>query len=104
MESMAWLKVGTLSDLPENTVMEVSVGEEMYAICNAGGTIRALSGTCLHQGGPLGQGQVADGRLICPWHAWEYDCRTGENCDDASERIATYEVKVEGNEILLLVP
>ena len=101
---MPFIKVATLPEVPADSVVEVSVGENLYAICNVQGTIRALSGVCLHQGGPLGQGQVADGRVVCPWHAWEFDCRTGENCDDPAERVPTYEVRVEGQDILLQVP
>jgi nitrite reductase/ring-hydroxylating ferredoxin subunit len=104
MESMRFVKVGALYDVPENSVIEVSVGDQLYAICNVRGDLHALSGTCLHQGGPLGQGQVSDGRLMCPWHAWEYDCRTGECIDDPTQRVPTYEVKVEGDDILLRVP
>lgn len=101
---MAYVKVGSLSDLPENSVREVTVGEDVYAICNIEGSIHALSGYCLHQGGPLGQGNIVDGRVVCPWHAWEFDVRTGENVDDPFQCVAKFEVKVEGSDILLLVP
>ena len=101
---MPFVKVATLADVPENCVFEVSVGENQFAICNVDGTITALSGVCLHQGGPLGQGTVADGRVVCPWHAWEFDCRTGENSFNPGECVATYPVKVEGSDILLQVP
>lgn len=101
---MPFVKVAVLSDVPAESVTEVSVGENFYALCNSEGTVRAYTGVCPHQGGPLGQGQLADGRLICPWHAWEFDCRTGENCDAPSERLASFEVKVEGDDILLQVP
>ena len=104
MENMPLIKVGKLSELPDNSVMEVTVGEQCYAVCNVRGTLHALHGECLHQGGPLGQGQVADGRIICPWHAWEYDCRSGENIDDPTARVATYPVHAEGDDILLQVP
>ncbi|MBZ5575829.1 MAG: Rieske (2Fe-2S) protein [Acidobacteriia bacterium] len=101
---MPFVKVASLSDLPVDSVIEVTLGDNLYALCNDRGTIRALSGVCAHQGGPLGQGQIANGRLMCPWHAWEFDCRTGENCDDPGARVATFEVRLEGNEILLQVP
>jgi nitrite reductase (NADH) small subunit len=101
---MPFVKVATLAEVPENSVIEVSVGNDCYAICNAAGSISALSGVCLHQGGPLGQGNVEDGRLICPWHAWEYDCRTGANIDDPSTSVPVYPVKVEGSDILIQVP
>jgi nitrite reductase/ring-hydroxylating ferredoxin subunit len=37
----------------------------------------ALDNHCPHQGGPLGDGQLENGFLICPWHAYEYDPVTG---------------------------
>ena len=101
---MPFIKVARLSEVPPESVIEVSVGETLYAICNVEGDICALSGVCLHQGGPLGQGTVAEGRVVCPWHAWEYDCRTGENSFEPGQRVATYPVKVEAGEILLQVP
>jgi nitrite reductase/ring-hydroxylating ferredoxin subunit len=101
---MPFVKVATLADVPENSVFEVSVGEDLFAICNVDGTITALSGVCLHEGGPLGQGNIADGRVVCPWHGWEFDCHTGANSFDSSECVTTYPVKVEGSDILVQVP
>ena len=101
---MPFVKVATLADVPENSVTEVSVEGNYYAICNVRGSIHALSGVCNHQGGPLGQGQIADGHLICPWHAWEFDCRTGANCDAPGGGVATYPVRLEGDEILVQGP
>ena len=101
---MRLVKVGNLSDLPPDSVMEANVEGECYAVCNLGGEIRALSGTCLHVGGPLGQGNIVDGRLVCPWHMWEYDCRTGEYDRSSVQRLETFEVKVEGGDIFLQIP
>ena len=101
---MPFLKVARLSDLALDSVTEVLVDEYPYAICNTGGEIRALSGICIHQGGPLGQGQIHDGRVICPYHMWEFDCRTGEYDYDPAKRVATFEVRVEGDDVFLMVP
>src|SRR5215831_9902162 len=98
---MPFVKVGQVSSLEPDSVLEVLIGREPYAVCNVGGTIRALSGVCLHRGGPLGQGQIHDGRVVCPYHMWEFDCATGEYDYDPTMRVATYEVKVEGDDILL---
>jgi|SRR5579883_29089 nitrite reductase/ring-hydroxylating ferredoxin subunit len=101
---MPFIKVATLGEVPPDSVIEVSVGENLYAICNINGEIHALDGICPHQGGYLGQGNVADGRLICPWHGWEFDCRTGENCLAPGEAVPTYPVAIQGSDILLQVP
>jgi nitrite reductase/ring-hydroxylating ferredoxin subunit len=41
--------------------------------------------------------------VICPWHQWEYNVRTGEVMGDSSLKIATYAVQVEGDDIKVAV-
>ena len=101
---MAWVPVATLSQLTAGSVIEASRGDEFYAICNVGGQIHALSGICPHRGGPLGQGAINGRSLTCPWHAWEFDCRTGAHDYNPSVRIATFPVRIEGDSILIDIP
>jgi nitrite reductase (NADH) small subunit len=101
---MPFVKVAQLSALPPDSVTEVLLDGQPYAICNVGGQVRALSGICIHRGGPLGQGQVHDGRVVCPYHLWEFDCETGEYDYDPTKRVPTFEVKVEGDDILVQLP
>lgn len=103
-ESVPLIAVGKLAGFPADSVTEVLVADYPYAICNVGGALRALSGVCIHRGGPLGQGQIHDGRVVCPFHMWEFDCATGEYDYDPTKRVATYEVKLEGEEVFLQVP
>ncbi len=98
---MALVKVGTVSELAPGSVMPAYVGENSYAICNVGGELHALDGICPHAGGPLGEGALHGYTLVCPWHAWEYDCRTGANDFDPGIAVSTFPVKVEGGDILL---
>ena len=99
---MAFVKVGEISKLPPGSVMEALVGDGTYAICNAGGEIYALDGICPHSGGPLGQGALHGTTLVCPWHAWEFDCR--DNGIDGGFWIAKFPVKIVGDDILVDVP
>src|ERR1700683_3471472 len=101
---MPFVNVGPLVELPPDSVKEALVGGYPYAICHVGGEVRALSGICPHSGGPLGQGQIHDGRVVCPYHLWEFDCRSGEYDFDPALRVATYEVRGQGGDILLPVP
>jgi len=101
---MAWTKLATIRELPTDSVIEVEHQDSLYAICNAGGEIRALSGVCPHQGGPLGQGTVIRGLLVCPWHMWEFDSVNGACLVDESLRIPTYRVKVEDEAVLVELP
>ncbi len=98
---MALVKVATLSDLESDPLIEVMVGADAYALCKVDGAIYALNGVCPHQGGPLGQGMLTGTSIMCPWHAWEFDCRTGKSSEDPDETVATYPVKIEGNDVLI---
>jgi nitrite reductase/ring-hydroxylating ferredoxin subunit len=100
---MAYVKVGNLSTLPPDSVMEAVVGLNSYAICNIQGQLYALDGTCPHAGGPLGQGMLTGNALMCPWHAYEFDPVTGENLDNPLMRVEKVPVKVEGDDILIEV-
>jgi nitrite reductase/ring-hydroxylating ferredoxin subunit len=42
--------------------------------------------------------------VVCPWHAWEWNCATGENDMDPSKKVATCEVKIESGNVLLNLP
>jgi len=101
---MSFVKVGSLSALPAGSVMEAESGGSTYAICNFNGELRAYAGECPHAGGPLGQGTIEGNRLVCPWHAWEYDCLTGVNDYDESVKLDSFPVKVDGDDILIDVP
>ena len=100
---MPFVKVGAVSMLPPDSVMEAVVGESCYAICNVVGELHALEGICPHAGGPLGQGNMVGDALMCPWHAYEFDARSGENLDNPLMRVAKVPVKVEGDDILIEV-
>ena len=101
---MPLVKVAQLSQLPPDSVTEVAVNGGTYALCRVNGRVTAMDGVCPHRGGPLGQGQLHNGRVMCPWHAWEWDCQTGANDFDPTKKAATFEVHVEGDDVLLAVP
>jgi nitrite reductase (NADH) small subunit len=100
---MPFVKVGTVSELPPGYVMPADVGGNSYAVCNVGGELHALDGICPHAGGPLGEGALHGYTLVCPWHAWEFDCRTGANDFDPDIVVPILGVKIEGDDILLEV-
>jgi nitrite reductase (NADH) small subunit len=101
---MPFTKALDAAELPPDSVAEAHINGNAYAICNLGGELRAFDGVCPHAGGPLGEGNLVDGNLVCPWHAWEYDCRTGVNTFDDSCVLTSFPVKIEGGDILIDVP
>ena len=92
-----------LADLPPGQCAEVSVAGKAVALYNVGGTVYATSNTCIHRGGPLGQGMLDGTAVLCPWHAWSWDVTTGENTANPELKIPTYPVRVEDGDVLVQV-
>ncbi len=102
---MAFERVCGLAELPANSVIEAIVRDEPYAICNVNGRITAMYGICPHAGGPLGQGRIGEsGRLVCPYHEWEFDCATGQNAVLQSIAVPIFPVKIVGGDVLADLP
>ena len=90
---MGQVKLLDAGRLPKGAVCEVRVGANVLAVCHtADGEFYGVSGVCPHAGGPLGQGALHGHTLVCPWHAWEFDCRTGE-CDLGAFDLETFAVR-----------
>jgi nitrite reductase/ring-hydroxylating ferredoxin subunit len=108
--------VGRVEDLPAGQRKIVRVGQREIGVFNSGGTLYALRNVCPHQGAPLCLGPVTgtapgeyiwglEGQVLrCPWHGWEFNMETGVGLYDPyrHERVATYEVRIEGDEVILL--
>jgi nitrite reductase/ring-hydroxylating ferredoxin subunit len=98
-----FVKVASLSRLKPGTAISVAVNGAEIALFNVGGKVYATSNTCLHQGGPLGEG-VLDGFVVsCPWHMWEYNVCTGGLLGNDSIKVQTYAVEIEGDDIRVAV-
>jgi nitrite reductase (NADH) small subunit len=94
-------KIGTQSDLPApNEVKEITFGDKTICVANVNGEIHAMENTCLHMGGPLGEGVIEGGKVICPWHGWAWDPKTGQ-AGPPDAKIAVYPVKIENGNILV---
>src|SRR3954468_19102313 len=63
-----------------------------------------LDNHCPHQGGPLGDGQLADGYLICPWHAYEYDPVSGLPPPGFKDAATAYPVEERADGVYVELP
>ncbi len=98
-----FVKAADLSDLAPGNAMEVEVAGKSIALFNVEGTVYALDNTCIHRGGPLGEGDLEDEVVTCPWHAWQYNVKTGENVAQPGVKMASYPVRIEGGSIQVAV-
>ena len=96
-------KVAKTSDIPPGTGKVVETGGKTLALFNCEGTFYAIDNTCKHRGGPLGEGSLTGATVMCPWHGWEYDVSSGKCQTDPSIAVQKFDVKVEGDDILVSV-
>ena len=98
-----YLKLTIESELPPvNEAREFTIGDKTICVANVDGTITAMDNICLHRGGPLGQGVIDRGKVICPWHGWEWDANSGEAAHNPSVKVAVYSLKIENGDVLIL--
>jgi nitrite reductase (NADH) small subunit len=97
-----FVKLARISDLPpENEAREFPCGQKMVCVANVGGTVTVMDNVCLHRGGPLGQGMIEGGKVVCPWHGWAYDPNTGEAAHNPAAKVALYPLKIEGEDVMV---
>ena len=79
-----FVRICSQSELPgTGEVREFTAEGRAFCVANLNGTISVLDGVCPHEGGPLGEGSIEDGRVVCPWHGYAFDLRTGVSEQDS---------------------
>ena len=60
----------------------------VYAVFTTPDGVVVTDGVCPHKGGPLAEGVLRDGAVVCPWHWYTFDLATGacRNADEVSLR------------------
>ena len=96
-----FFKVATLSDLEEGRGRIVTVQGTKIALFRCDGSVYAIKNQCPHMGGDLGEGFL-DGEIVrCPWHGWRFSVKTGKNPAADVVAVRTYEVRVDGDDVLV---
>lgn len=86
---------------PPGEAREVACEGRVLCVANSSGVISAMDNVCPHRGGPLGLGFVEGCKLVCPVHAWAFDVTTGEAVHTSKAKVAVYEVRIEGDDVLV---
>jgi 3-phenylpropionate/trans-cinnamate dioxygenase ferredoxin subunit len=95
-------KVGRIEDLQPGEKKIVDVEGTPVVLVNLNGTYHALEDVCTHDGGPLGEGELDDGQLVCPRHGARFDVLTGDALTlPAFEPVPKYEVRIDDGDVLV---
>jgi nitrite reductase (NADH) small subunit len=98
---MAFVRAVKVSEVGPGSIREVQLGGTTIAVANVGGSFYAINNTCLHRGGPLGQGALEGKVVTCPWHGWQYDVTTGKTTMNPNAGVPCYPTEVRGEEVFV---
>lgn len=100
-----WVDVCDVDEIPEKRARVVCVASseltERVAVFRHDGRVSAVSNVCEHQNGPLGEGKIVDGCITCPWHGYQYLPESGCAPAPFTEKINTYQVRIDGRRVLV---
>ena len=96
-----FVKICKTADIKAGCGKSIEISGKPLALFNVDGGFYAINDVCGHRGGPLGEGELDGKTVVCPWHGWRYNVTTGENELVPDLPTQKYEVKIEGEDILV---
>lgn len=97
------VRVAGTEDLKPGQSMVAEVNGKSLAVFNVDGQFHVIDNTCVHRGGPLGEGELEANVVTCPWHGWQFNVTTGACVNNPSAQVQTYPVQVEGTDVKVLL-
>ena len=97
---MSFERVASLSEVPEDEAVKVTVDRYDVALARCGDEVFALQDLCSHAAVALSEGEVEDCTVECWLHGSRFDLRTGKPTGlPATEPVATFPVEVRGDDV-----
>ena len=103
-EKLIWSRVGDLNMLDVGRITTVQIDHHTIALTRTEDGYGAISNRCPHQGGPLGDGFLQNGFVVCPWHAYEYHPCTGQPPGGYDDAVPAYPVEEREDGLYIGVP
>lgn len=100
--SEEWIDVLPEADLVDEQPTLVHDGKVPVLLVRTGGQLYAIADRCSHRGGPLHEGEFADGCIVCPWHHTQFRVSDGQLMSGPGTRgQLAYEVRTRYGSIQL---
>lgn len=93
--SLTFHKLCPADDIEEGKSKPFTVNGTHLAVFKDNGSFHAVDNRCPHMGYPMSEGTVRDGVLICHWHHWEFDLKTGGCFLTTGDDLKSFPLRVE---------
>ncbi len=95
--------LGPVACIPLGEGRLFETGNTLIAIFRArDGRIYATEPWCPHKGGPLTDGIVAAGKVVCPLHGYTFELASGKPVHNECRAIRTYPVRLNDDDEVLV--
>ena len=101
--SDAYHRVCTVAELPDGSARSARLDGRHIAVFHHAGEFHAVDNRCPHMGYPLVKGSLHDGLLVCHWHHWEFDIKTGACFAGRGDDVKTFPVRVIDDHVCVAV-
>jgi 3-phenylpropionate/trans-cinnamate dioxygenase ferredoxin subunit len=99
---MSFVRACSVADVPADEALAVTVDDITIAVARDGDDWYAIYDECSHEAIPLSEGDLEGTEIECWLHGSRFDLRTGKPTSlPATEPVAIYPVKVEGDDVLV---
>ena len=104
MKSVTMLNLGSAEEIPlgQGRCFLIN-GEEIAVFRTRSGRFLAVENRCPHRQGPLAEGIVGEGKVVCPLHGHKFDLVTGQG-SESHECVEAFKITLENGQILMEKP
>lgn len=107
---MKWYKVfdskdAALEKVEDQKAILLKIGDKRISLARFKKEIFATADKCPHNGDTLSSGQVNYlGEIICPWHNYRFNLKSGRECEDRSPDVETFPIEVRSEGLFIGIP
>ncbi|MBX2895472.1 MAG: Rieske (2Fe-2S) protein [Cyclobacteriaceae bacterium] len=104
---MNWVKIFNTSQEAFDRIAEkqprlLVVHEKRICLVRQGNELAAVSNNCTHNGESLSKGKLNfANEIVCPWHGYQFDLRTGREYQQRSADLETFPIKIEADGVYI---
>lgn len=101
---MTFVEIAKTTDVPLGRAKAFTAGDRVIALYHTASGFFATDNVCPHRGGPLAEGDLIGDEINCPWHLWGFDVKSGLCGGNPDIRVATHEVRIENERVMVKLP
>ena len=87
------IKIAEAHEMGDGSSKIINVAGRSVAVFRIQNQYFAIANTCVHRGGPLGEGNVENYEVTCPWHGWRFNLVNGAFSMIPTLKVKTFQVK-----------